>query len=272
MKSRLPLAALALVLLASGSFGAPPAPPTERSFTLDAVAVACGIGDGICLAYDGALPGPTLDVNLGDTVHVTLVNRIAETIGALPGDAATKARLANASVSFHVHGTVLATTSDGLSSMMGAGFPDSYAAPGGSYTYTFRAAYNGTWHYHDHLLGADGMEGVARGLAGLLVVRSGGDVRPDALLDLHLVNDDLLGAPTASVAPGGSFELAGVVLGDFPWLVTLTDPAGVPVASLELGPGQSEHVVVAQALAGAYRWRAENAITGATHEGEVSVP
>ncbi len=278
MRSRWVLGALALLLLASSSgLSAPPAPPQARSFTLEATAVPCPAGrdpygDGICLAYNGQIPGPTLDINLLDNVTLTLVNHVPQTVWSLPpGHDDVKARLAASGVSFHLHGTALSVKEDGLSSAMGATFFDSYAPPNGSFTYHFRAVYNGTWQYHDHVLGLDGMEGDARGLAGTLAIRSGGEVRPDAIVDVHAMDAGPFVLQNGTVHPGGSFELLETVLGDWTWTFTLTDPAGAVVRTLDLGPGQAEHVVVTGAAAGSYRWSVSDDIRGDAYHGTVVV-
>lgn len=265
MRSVPVLVALAALLASGLGAGISPASGgTLRSFTLEAVAIPCPAGmgpaDGICLAYNGVVPGPLLDVDLLDRVEVTLVNHIGATIWSVPGDAATKARLANASVSFHVHGSALDVREDGMMMHADTAFADSFAAPGASFTYHFRAPYVGTWHYHDHVLGMDGAdasEGITRGLAGSLVVRGGGDARPEATVDVHPV----AGFATMEQAPfvrtmgalhaGGTLEFVFVALGDSPWTLAVSG-ANVD-ASLALGPGESEHVVVLDAQ-GSYHW------------------
>lgn len=268
----MPLVALALLagltLASSLTSGAPPGSPATREYAWDLVALACDEAPGgICLAYDGRIPGPTLDVNLGDTVVVHITNRLPETVPLF--DPASP--LAGAAPSFHVHGTSIASDADGVAAHPGTQLVESVIPPGGTFTYTFRAAFQGAWHYHDHALGADGGEGIARGLFGSLVVRPGGEARPDRVLDLHL---DDRGANQgrgldARVAPGERFEILLAGLGDPLWQVRLFDPAGVLVDEAELGPGVSDRFRVASALPGAYRWEAS---TGpATLAGTVEV-
>lgn len=254
-----PVALVALLLVGTSStLGAPPGPVQERFVSLDVTAVPCGFGDGVCLAYGGTVPGPTLDVDQGDRVVLTLVNRIPETVWALPGPAETKARLANASVSFHVHGTALPVSSDGVAAHEGTQLVASSAPPGGSYTYRFRAAFAGTWHYHDHVLGLDGAEGAARGLYGGLVVRAQGEPRADRVLDLHLLDEGPNGGRGLStgVAANESFEIVVVGLQNFVWTVELRDPAGALVGRHAVGPGMSERFRVDAAQPGIYTWRA----------------
>lgn len=257
------VALLALAAWASPSLGAPPGPPQERAFTLEVTAASCPHktqGEWLCLAYNGQIPGPSLDVNLGDTVQVTLVNRIADTVGATNASAATKARLAGAAVSWHVHGTAVPAEMDGIDSHAGTNLVRSVAEPGGSFTYRTRAAFAGAWHYHDHVLGFDGAEGAARGLYGGLLVRNGAELRPDHTLDLHLLDAGANGGrglhATLAADADPSFELLVVGLGNIVWNVELRDPAGALVADTRIGPGMSERILVADAQVGAYTWRA----------------
>lgn len=251
MKTLVALAALALVTIAaSSSIGAPPGAPTTRLFTLHATAYACATqADGVCLGYNGVTPAQTMDVNLGDTVVVTLVNDIATTLpaGAPP-------HLSTANVSYHVHGMAMSVANDGVPAHAGTQLPDSTAGPGVTRVYTFRAAHVGVWHYHDHTLGADGAEGVKRGLFGMIVVRSGSEPRPNTVIDAHILDDGFNGgAPLAAAAVAGkTFEVDVVGLGEFIWSVTLESPNGTAVGTLLIGPGISERFVVPQAQVGTY--------------------
>lgn len=261
MDARL-LAALVLVGLAAAAYptlGAPPGVPQERAFTLEVTAVPCADqGDGVCLAYNGQIPGPTLDVNLGDTLVITLVNRIPETIGALTDDAALVARLSAAPVSWHVHGTAVPNDMDGIDAHEGTNLVRSVAEPSRSFTYRTRAAFAGAWHYHDHVMGFDGAEGVERGLYGGLLVRSGAELRPDHVLDLHLLDEGANGGHDANwtVEAGSSFELLVVGLENIFWTVELRDPSGALLGTTQTGPGLSARFLVEDAQPGAYVWRA----------------
>ena len=257
-------AALLVAAFAAAAYptlAAPPGLPTTRDITLEVTALPCTlVADGVCLAYNGRIPGPTLDVNLGDTLRVTLVNRIAETLP--PG---APAHLAAASVSWHVHGTALAASMDGVAAHPGTQLAESVAPPGGSFTYTVRAAYAGAWHFHDHVLGPDGKEGVERGLFGGLIVRSGAAVRPDLVVDLHMLNaGPRVSAANVTDADGDGrreLELLVVGLGDIVWNVELRAPGGEVLGAVVAGPGLSGSILVEDAEVGAYAWRATGAGT-----------
>lgn len=254
MDRRLLVAALVLGLAAAAypTMGAPPAAASVVAVTLEVVAFACTYEtDGVCLAYNGVAPGPMIDVRVGDTLVVTLVNRIAQTLPA-----GAPAHLADAPVSWHVHGTAVSAAMDGVSAHEGTNLIESVAHPGESFTYTTRAAFAGSWHYHDHVIGLDGDEGVRRGLYGGLVVRNGAEPRPPAVLDLHLLDDGANGGRglNAAVAAGEDFEILVVALENLVRTVQLRDPNGTLLDSALVGPGMSERFLVEDAAPGTYTW------------------
>lgn len=255
MDRRLLVAALIIGLAAAAypSLGSAPAGPQTRAFTFEVTAFSCPYDDGVCLAYNAVVPGPLLDVNVGDTIEITLVNRIAQTLP--PG---APAHLATVSVSWHVHGTAVPAEMDGVAAHEGTQLVESVAPPGGSFTYRTRAAFVGTWHYHDHVIGLDGDEGARRGLYGSLVVRNGAEPRPDAVYDLHMLDDGANGGRgmNAALPAGSSFEIVVVGLENVPWRVTLTEPDGDPIGTIEASPGLSGRFDVDDALPGEYTWRA----------------
>ncbi|MFW9779668.1 MAG: multicopper oxidase domain-containing protein [Candidatus Heimdallarchaeota archaeon] len=111
-------------------------------------------------AFNGTIPGPHICLNEGDTLILTLENRLS-TI-----------------VSFHAHGLAREFRSDGTF------MSSSFAVPGGTYTYTLYANDTsvGTWAYHDAVAELDEViilqnitipesgEGIERGLFGALIV------------------------------------------------------------------------------------------------------
>ncbi|MGH2752605.1 MAG: multicopper oxidase domain-containing protein [Actinomycetota bacterium] len=115
------------------------------------------------------IPGPTVEMNEGECVAVTLKNR-------------TKRR-----VSLHAHGVDYTTASDGTP------LNDGCVAPRKKLTYVWQAHSQslredgsvepgsaGYWHYHDHCRGSQhGTPGINKGLFGALIVRAPDDPRPD---------------------------------------------------------------------------------------------
>ncbi len=114
------------------------------------------------------IPGPTLEMQEGECLAVTLTN-----------DAKRR-------VSMHAHGVDYTVESDGTP------LNDSCVAPGRTKTFFFQAHLPSTradgsidpgsagyWHYHDHCLGTThGTGGVYAGLFGALIVRRAGDPEP----------------------------------------------------------------------------------------------
>lgn len=296
-----PLLVIAALLLAPADLGAreapdtpaqAPAAPTPREIVLEATALPCADQtDGVCLAYDGRIPGPTLVIRQGETVAVTLVNRVAETAAALSLPPATLAKLTTLNVSFHMHGQSVPAGMDGVSAMPGTRIGDSTAPPGGTYRYVFQALHPGAWHYHDHAMGTGphqgGMSGhggmgpmgntgdhgsVVRGLYGGILVLAPDEPTPIPL-DLHLLDAGPNGGRGlhAAVPTGAAFDLLVVGLGNYVWDVELLDPHGASLGLLTLGPGNSDAFHIPSAQPGTYRWIARTAFHAAPFEGEVVV-
>lgn len=243
-------ALLVVFVLSVVSMGSSGAPPVVRTFTLEVTQLPDG-----SLAYNGQVPGPTLDVDQGDTLVVRLVNHLA-----VP-------------VSFHVHGASLTVDNDGMVAHALTDIADSSAPAGGERNYTLRAIHAGTWHYHDHVMGPDGADGVAKGLYGALLVRAPGEARPDATLDLHVLDDGVNGGRglTTTLTNVSSFEVALVGLGDRVWNVQLRAPDGSLKGSTTLAPGISERFLVDDAQPGTYAWKATMAGLPIQRTGTVTV-
>jgi FtsP/CotA-like multicopper oxidase with cupredoxin domain len=148
--------ALALWLVATGQAVAAIAGITGPSFGLTARADTISTADGnsvLTWGYangGGAMqyPGPTLIVNQGDTVSITLTNALAvPTSIVFPGQSGVSTSCPSA-------GT--------------AGLMTCEAAPGGTVTYTFTASQPGTFLYHS---GTQPSLQVEMGLVGALIVR-----------------------------------------------------------------------------------------------------
>lgn len=105
------------------------------------------------LAYNGALPGPTLRVTHGQRVRIRYLNRT------------------NTPTSVHWHGMIIPNAMDGV-----AGITQPAVEPRSSFLYEFAPNPAGTRWYHDH---ANGM-GLMRGLFGMFIVEDPRDERADA--------------------------------------------------------------------------------------------
>lgn len=116
-------------------------------------------------AYNGRVPGPTLEVREGDRVIVHFRNELPE-----PS-------------SIHWHGIHLPFVADGS--------PFHPVPPGGGHDYVFTThpGTAGTYWYHPHPHHATGGQ-VARGLFGALVVRAADDPLPASLPERVLILSD----------------------------------------------------------------------------------
>lgn len=140
----------------------------DRSFTLY-------VRDAVLAAPDGSeiyvwgftddpsgpakIPGPLIEVELGEMVEVTLINdRDPTTSALLPfGEGHT----------IHLHGLDTTTEHDGVPET----FEPGLVREGGSYTYRFLATHAGTFFYHCH---QNNVEHQQMGMFGGLVVRPAG--------------------------------------------------------------------------------------------------
>lgn len=287
MRTRATLTAL-LVLLASIAFvatGAQDRLAGELGFSsqadgtshhvieLDVIAFACEhTDDGVCLGYDGQVPGPTLVMNEGDTAEVTITNRVDETLPLLDVPDEVKANLSDVGVSLHTHGVSVPADEDGIEALPGTELEDSFVTPGESLTHHWTADWRGAWHYHDHVLGVEGHDGQERGLYGTLVVLEPGETT-DNVLDLHLLDNGANNGRgmNATVEAGERFDLVVVGLGNWFYDVELEHPDGT-VDTLEVGPGVSKVFKVDSAKTGTYTWTATDQFTFEQSTGEVVVP
>jgi FtsP/CotA-like multicopper oxidase with cupredoxin domain len=116
-------------------------------------------------AFNGRLPGPTLDVHEGDQVIVHFHNKLPEP------------------TTVHWHGLPVPVEADGN--------PMDPIAPGSSYDYVFTLPKGtaGTYWYHPHPHGQAGRQ-VARGLFGALIVHAADDPLPASLPEKLLILTD----------------------------------------------------------------------------------
>lgn len=78
--------------------------------------------------YNGTLTAPTLRVNVGDQLHASVTNDLAD------------------ATSIHWHGIALRNSADGVPGLTQTGIPTGHAKP-----YTFKLAAPGTYWYHSHV-------------------------------------------------------------------------------------------------------------------------
>ncbi|MFH8617643.1 multicopper oxidase domain-containing protein [Streptomyces sp. NPDC017979] len=156
------------------------------------------------------VPGPLIELNEGDTLHVEFEN------------------LMDVPVSLHVHGVDYDINNDGTK------MSRSHVEPGATRTYTWRThapgrradgtwreGSAGYWHYHDHVVGTDhGTGGLKKGLYGPVVVRRKGDVLPDKQFTI-VFNDMLINNKPAHSGPdfqatvGDRVEIIMITHGEF---------------------------------------------------------
>jgi FtsP/CotA-like multicopper oxidase with cupredoxin domain len=112
--------------------------------------------------YDGQVPGPVIEGEVGDLLEVQLTNELPQP------------------TTIHWHGLRLPSPMDGTEEVQHA------VLPGGTFTYRYRLLDAGTFWYHPH---AHETEQLERGLYGAIVVRGEGEPAFDA--ERVLVLDDV---------------------------------------------------------------------------------
>jgi FtsP/CotA-like multicopper oxidase with cupredoxin domain len=125
-------------------------------------------------AYNGQVPGPTIEANVGDTVEVRLKNSLAQ------------------ATTIHWHGVRVPAEMDGTEAVQPP------VVPGESFEYRFVVPDAGTYWYHSHTNETEQLE---RGLYGALIVREPNEPSFDA--EQTLLFDDLKLGPDKDLAPFG---------------------------------------------------------------------
>src|SRR5215207_868018 len=143
---------------------------TQRTveFTLTAAPARLSLRPGATsdvLAYNGQVPGPTLELREGDRVVVHFRNELSEP------------------TTIHWHGLHIPASADGS--------PFHPVAPGKQHDYVFTipAGSAGTYWYHPHPHHRTGHQ-VAKGLYGAIIVRAADDPLPASLTERLLVLSD----------------------------------------------------------------------------------
>ncbi|GGL74162.1 copper oxidase [Streptomyces anthocyanicus] len=157
-----------------------------------------------------SVPGPLIEVNEGDTLHIEFTNTM------------------DVRASLHVHGLDYEISSDGTA------MNKSDVEPGGTRTYTWRThkpgrrddgtwrpGSAGYWHYHDHVVGTEhGTGGIRNGLYGPVIVRRKGDVLPDAthtivFNDMTINNRKPHTGPDFEATVGDRVEIVMITHGEY---------------------------------------------------------
>ncbi len=138
-----------------------------RSYTFEAAPMQLNLGGKniSTWGFNGGLPGPEVRINAGDTLKVTVQNRLPATEG----------------VTVHWHGVPLVNDMDGVPDVT-----QKAIALGSDFVYSFVAPTSGTFFYHSHV----GLE-LDRGLYGPLIIESPGEAK-NYDYDYVLVLDDWL--------------------------------------------------------------------------------
>jgi len=124
--------------------------------------------------FNGQVPGPTIEAEVGDTLVVELINELSEP------------------TTIHWHGLRVPADMDGTESVQRA------VEPGESFEYRFVVPDAGTFWYHSHVNETEQLE---RGLYGALIVRGPDEPVVDGERVLHL--DDLKLDEAGDLAPFG---------------------------------------------------------------------
>src|SRR5207244_676770 len=138
-------------------------------------------------ADNGPVPGPDLRGTEGDTVRVTVTNKLAEP------------------TTVHWHGVEVPVAMDGVPTLSQEPIP-----PGGSFTYEFVATPAGTRWYHAHV---DEMVQQGGGLFGALVVELRARAAPAPDREYTLVTGEWLAAAAPAAQPPPSAPTGGMMGG-----------------------------------------------------------
>jgi bilirubin oxidase len=176
-------------------------------------------------AYNGRIPGPTLEVHEGDRVIIHFRNELPEP------------------TTVHWHGLNLPADADGS--------PFYPVAPGGQFDYVFTIGPGtaGTYWYHPHPDGRAGYQ-VAKGLYGAIIIRAADDPLPAGIPEKLMILSDNRFRPDGSIdlpdldSPQGQVDMENGREGD----VLLVNGQIMPTLPIRSGEVQ--------------RWRIINAAAG----------
>lgn len=118
------------------------------------------------MAYNRQIPGPSINVDLGDKLRIVLHNKLDQP------------------TTLHFHGLIVPNSEDGV-----PGITQDAVMPGDSYTYEFTLRNSGTHMYHPHF---NAQDQVVSGLLGAFIVRDPSDPKVDVDQTI-VINDGPLG-------------------------------------------------------------------------------
>lgn len=121
--------------------------------------------------FNGSVPGPTIEINEGDTVRIIVENRLPEIFAP------------------HWHGLEVPIGMDGT-----PGISQDPIPPGGTHTYEFTIRQNGTFFYHSHMPMQEMM-----GLIGLFIVHPPAAHAPAADHDFGIILQEWMIHPNNTV-------------------------------------------------------------------------
>ncbi len=217
--------------------------PVTKNIILTVQGVAIEIFPGKTInmwSYNGTVPGPTIYANVGDTLKITLKNQHT---------------LIH---SLHVHGFTYNITSDG--SQGDPGLSDlGMVAPGGQYTYTFKAERPGLFAYHCH---SDDTHEISvhiqQGLYGAIVVDDPNNPLPTPAHKYVLILGEAYGQISFSMAHGcaycfGTSKYFTINARSMPYTPTITASPGELVRLYVINIGNDIHSFHLHGHA-MYRW------------------
>ena len=130
--------------------------------------------ESLAYAYNEQIPGPLIEVNLGETKRIALINNLS------------------VDTTIHFHGIILENEMDGV-----PGVTQEPVKPGEYFIYEIEFNDAGLFWYHSHV---DGHEQVEKGLQGPLVVRD-----PETEESLHEIEEEIIVIDDVLIQADGSF-------------------------------------------------------------------
>jgi FtsP/CotA-like multicopper oxidase with cupredoxin domain len=121
--------------------------------------------------FNGSMPGPTIEVNQGDTVRIIVENRLPE------------------DTSIHWHSLEIPVSQDGV-----PGLVQDFIPPGEAFVYEFRLHQHGTFFYHAHVAMQEAM-----GMVGLFIIHPRTPYEPVVDQDFGLITQEFQILPNTTI-------------------------------------------------------------------------